>query len=63
MIIGNDPKYRKLTNEGICCLEIRKPGNFDGGIYTCRAINPQGEALVSCKLEVKRTYLQEWFNI
>ncbi|XP_034000627.1 myosin binding protein Ha isoform X2 [Trematomus bernacchii] len=54
MIIGNDPKYRKLTNEGICCLEIRKPGNFDGGIYTCRAINPQGEALVSCKLEVKQ---------
>ncbi|KAK5923719.1 hypothetical protein CgunFtcFv8_000664 [Champsocephalus gunnari] len=54
LIIGDDPKYRKLTNEGICCLEIRKPGNFDGGIYTCRAINPQGEALVSCKLEVKQ---------
>ncbi|KAK5894693.1 hypothetical protein CesoFtcFv8_011364 [Champsocephalus esox] len=24
LIIGDDPKYRKLTNEGICCLEIRR---------------------------------------
>ncbi|KAI9530686.1 hypothetical protein NQZ68_000176 [Dissostichus eleginoides] len=59
MIIGNDPKYRKFTNQGICCLEIRKAGNFDGGIYTCRAKNPQGEALVSCKLEVKQIILAE----
>ncbi|KAK2857815.1 hypothetical protein Q7C36_005734 [Tachysurus vachellii] len=54
MIIGDDPKYRQINNQGICSLEIRKPSNFDGGVYVCKAINEHGEALVSCKLEVKR---------
>uniref|UniRef100_A0A672SB39 Myosin-binding protein H n=1 Tax=Sinocyclocheilus grahami TaxID=75366 RepID=A0A672SB39_SINGR len=54
MIIGDDPKFRQINNQGICSLEIRKPGNFDGGVYACRARNPHGEALVTCKLEVKR---------
>uniref|UniRef100_A0A3Q3F018 Myosin-binding protein H n=1 Tax=Labrus bergylta TaxID=56723 RepID=A0A3Q3F018_9LABR len=58
MVIGDDPKFRKLSNQGICSLEIRKPCSFDGGIYTCRAKNAQGEATVSCKLEVKRMYPQ-----
>uniref|UniRef100_A0A8C6T586 Myosin-binding protein H n=1 Tax=Neogobius melanostomus TaxID=47308 RepID=A0A8C6T586_9GOBI len=53
MIIGDDPKFRKLSTQGICSLEIRKPCSFDGGVYTCRAKNEQGEATVSCKLEVK----------
>uniref|UniRef100_A0A3B5LFV6 Myosin-binding protein H n=1 Tax=Xiphophorus couchianus TaxID=32473 RepID=A0A3B5LFV6_9TELE len=53
MIIGNDPKFRQISNQGICSLEIRKPCSFDGGVYTCRAKNAQGEAMVSCKLEVK----------
>ncbi|XP_029291393.1 myosin binding protein Ha isoform X2 [Cottoperca gobio] len=59
MVIGDDPKYRKLSNQGICSLEIRKPCGFDGGIYTCRAKNAQGEAAVSCKLEVKQVILPE----
>lgn len=54
MIIGDDPKYRQICVQGICSLEIRKPGNFDGGVYSCRAKNNFGEATVSCKLEVKR---------
>lgn len=54
MVIGDDPKFRQLSNQGICSLEIRKPCSFDGGVYTCRAKNAQGEATVSCKLEVKR---------
>ncbi|KAM6924864.1 hemicentin-1-like [Xenentodon cancila] len=53
MIIGDDPKFRQISNQGICSLEIRKPSSFDGGVYTCRAKNEQGEAVVSCKLEVK----------
>lgn len=57
MVIGDDPKYRQISNQGICSLEIRKPCSFDGGVYTCRAKNAQGEATVSCKLEVKRMYL------
>ncbi|XP_029907908.1 myosin binding protein Hb [Myripristis murdjan] len=54
MIIGDDPKFRQICVQGICSLEIRKPGNFDGGVYACRAKNDHGEATVSCKLEVKQ---------
>ncbi|KAM9759010.1 myosin binding protein Hb isoform 3-T3 [Menidia menidia] len=54
MIIGDDPKFRQICVQGICSLEIRKPGNFDGGVYSCKAKNDHGEALVSCKLEVKQ---------
>uniref|UniRef100_A0A3Q3AXU0 Myosin-binding protein H n=1 Tax=Kryptolebias marmoratus TaxID=37003 RepID=A0A3Q3AXU0_KRYMA len=53
MIIGDDPKFRQICVQGICSLEIRKPGNFDGGVYSCKAMNDLGEATVSCKLEVK----------
>ncbi|XP_040060514.1 myosin binding protein Hb [Gasterosteus aculeatus] len=54
MIIGDDPKYRQICVQGICSLEIRKPGNYDGGVYSCKAKNNLGEATVSCKLEVKQ---------
>uniref|UniRef100_A0A3P9P9C9 Myosin-binding protein H n=1 Tax=Poecilia reticulata TaxID=8081 RepID=A0A3P9P9C9_POERE len=53
MIIGDDPKFRQICVQGICSLEIRKPGNFDGGVYSCRAKNDHGEAIISCKLDVK----------
>lgn len=56
MIIGDDPKYRQINNQGVCSLEIRKPSSFDGGVYTCRAKNALGEATVACRLEVKRKY-------
>ena len=56
MVIRDDPKFRQITVQGICTLEIRKPGNFDGGVYMCRAKNSCGEATVACKLEVKRKY-------
>ncbi|KAK7155841.1 hypothetical protein R3I93_010492 [Phoxinus phoxinus] len=59
MIIGDDPKFRQMNNQGICSLEIRKPGNYDGGVYTCRAKNQHGEALVTCKLEVKQPVIAE----
>ncbi|XP_006834284.1 PREDICTED: myosin-binding protein H [Chrysochloris asiatica] len=53
MDIQGDPKYRALSDQGICTLEIRKPSPFDSGVYTCKAINGLGEASVDCKLEVK----------
>jgi len=51
--ISNDPKFRQMCVQGICTLEIRKPGNYDGGAYVCKAVNEHGEATVECKLEVK----------
>uniref|UniRef100_A0A4W4GQH6 Myosin binding protein C, slow type n=1 Tax=Electrophorus electricus TaxID=8005 RepID=A0A4W4GQH6_ELEEL len=53
IIIVDDPRYRMFSNQGVCSLEIRKPSPFDGGMYTCKAINDLGEAQVDCKLEVK----------
>ncbi|KAM5256368.1 myosin-binding protein H-like [Ctenodactylus gundi] len=51
--IQGNPKYRALSHLGICSLEIRKPGPFDGGIYTCKAVNALGEASVDCRVDVK----------
>uniref|UniRef100_A0A3P9QI21 Myosin-binding protein C, slow-type n=1 Tax=Poecilia reticulata TaxID=8081 RepID=A0A3P9QI21_POERE len=51
--IFEDPRYRMFSNQGVCTLEIRKPSPYDGGMYTCKAINDLGEAQVECKLEVK----------
>ncbi|XP_077060858.1 myosin binding protein Ha isoform X1 [Siphateles boraxobius] len=59
MLIGDDPKYRQINNQGVCSLEIRKPSSFDGGVYTCRAKNSLGEATVACRLEVKQVTIQE----
>ncbi|NXG72006.1 MYBPH protein, partial [Baryphthengus martii] len=53
MEIREDPKYIAMIEQGVCSLEIRKPSPFDGGIYTCKAVNPLGEASVDCKLDVK----------
>uniref|UniRef100_A0A670J6Z6 Myosin-binding protein C, slow-type n=1 Tax=Podarcis muralis TaxID=64176 RepID=A0A670J6Z6_PODMU len=53
IVIMNDPRYRMFGNQGVCTLEIRKPSPFDGGTYTCKAVNSLGEAEVECKLEVK----------
>ncbi|XP_073472204.1 myosin-binding protein H-like [Aquarana catesbeiana] len=53
MEIREDPKFRSLVNQGVCSLEIRRPSPFDGGVYTCKAVNSQGEATVDCRLNVK----------
>ncbi|KAM6295165.1 myosin-binding protein H [Aegotheles albertisi] len=53
MEIREDPKYIAMIEQGVCSLEIRKPSPFDGGIYTCKAVNPLGEASVDCRLDVK----------
>ncbi|XP_063164504.1 myosin-binding protein C, slow-type isoform X3 [Candoia aspera] len=53
IIIVNDPRYRMFSNQGVCTLEIRKPSPYDGGTYTCRAVNSLGEGEVECKLEVR----------
>ncbi|XP_018429455.1 PREDICTED: myosin-binding protein C, fast-type-like, partial [Nanorana parkeri] len=53
MEIRDDPKFLMKHNQGVLTLNIRKPSPFDGGTYTCRAINELGEAEVDCRLEVR----------
>ncbi|XP_066564890.1 myosin-binding protein C, fast-type [Amia ocellicauda] len=53
MQIGEDPKFRMQNNQGVLTLNIRKPSPYDGGSYSCMAVNSLGEAVVECKLEVR----------
>uniref|UniRef100_A0A3B3CFW9 Myosin-binding protein C, fast-type n=1 Tax=Oryzias melastigma TaxID=30732 RepID=A0A3B3CFW9_ORYME len=53
MIIGEDPKYLMQNNQGVLTLNIRKPSTFDGGKYSCMAVNELGKDEVECKLDVK----------
>ncbi|XP_015249011.1 PREDICTED: myosin-binding protein C, fast-type-like isoform X2 [Cyprinodon variegatus] len=53
MIIDGDPKFLMQNNQGVLTLNIRKASLFDGGRYSCRAINDLGEDEVECKLEVR----------
>lgn len=53
MEIREDPRYISIIEQGVCSLAIRKASPFDGGVYTCKAVNPLGEASVDCKLDVK----------
>ncbi|KAK2833050.1 hypothetical protein Q5P01_016939 [Channa striata] len=53
MIIGEDPKFLMQNNQGVLTLNIRKASLFDGGRYSCRAINDLGQDEVECKLEVR----------
>uniref|UniRef100_A0A8C5ELL0 Myosin-binding protein C, fast-type n=1 Tax=Gouania willdenowi TaxID=441366 RepID=A0A8C5ELL0_GOUWI len=51
MIIGEDPKFLMQNNQGVLTLKIRKPSTFDGGKYTCLAVNELGRDEVECKLD------------
>nr|XP_046245181.1 myosin-binding protein C, cardiac-type isoform X2 [Scatophagus argus] len=59
MDISNEAKYRMLSKQGVLTLEIRKPCPFDGGVYTCKAVNDSGEDTVECKLEVRPQIAKE----
>ncbi|KAG8578359.1 hypothetical protein GDO81_010463 [Engystomops pustulosus] len=63
VVIMNDPRYRMFSNQSVCTLEIRKPSPYDGGTYTCKAVNDLGEAEVDCKLEVKGSIGGEPFDL
>lgn len=53
MVIGEDPKYLMQNKQGVLTLNIRKPGLFDSGRYSCRAVNDLGQDEVECKVEVR----------
>uniref|UniRef100_A0A8C0BZB9 Myosin binding protein C3 n=1 Tax=Buteo japonicus TaxID=224669 RepID=A0A8C0BZB9_9AVES len=51
MDLSGDAKYRMFSKQGVLTLEIRKPTPFDGGCYTCKAVNECGEAEIECRLD------------
>ncbi|KAL7886949.1 hypothetical protein AOLI_G00046700 [Acnodon oligacanthus] len=53
MIIGDDPKYLMMNNQGVLTLNIRKPSTFDGGKYGCMAVNDLGKDEVECNVVVR----------
>ncbi|XP_035516127.1 myosin binding protein Cb isoform X7 [Morone saxatilis] len=53
MIIGEDPKYLMQNNQGVLTLNIRKPSAFDGGKYSCMAVNDLGKDEVECRLDIR----------
>ncbi|CAF88596.1 unnamed protein product, partial [Tetraodon nigroviridis] len=53
MVIGEDPKYLMQNKQGVLTLNIRKPGLFDSGRYSCRAVNDLGQDEVECRVEVR----------
>lgn len=53
MDLSGDAKYRMFSKQGVLTLEIRKPTPFDGGFYTCKAVNERGEAEIECRLDVR----------
>uniref|UniRef100_A0A3Q3M178 Myosin-binding protein C, fast-type n=1 Tax=Mastacembelus armatus TaxID=205130 RepID=A0A3Q3M178_9TELE len=60
MIIGEDPKYLMQNNQGVLTLNIRKPSTFDGGKYSCMAVNELGQdEVVSAPLPGDPQPLQE----
>ncbi|XP_073345209.1 myosin binding protein Cb isoform X1 [Pagrus major] len=53
MIIGEDPKYLMQNNQGVLTLNIRRPSTFDGGKYSCMAVNDLGKDEVECQLSIR----------
>ncbi|OCT83786.1 hypothetical protein XELAEV_18021925mg [Xenopus laevis] len=53
MDLSMEARYRSFSKQGVLTLEVRKPGTFDGGVYTCKAVNVHGEAETECRLEVR----------
>uniref|UniRef100_A0A8C3MV58 Myosin-binding protein C, cardiac-type n=1 Tax=Geospiza parvula TaxID=87175 RepID=A0A8C3MV58_GEOPR len=62
MDLSGDAKYRMFSKQGVLTLEIRKPTPFDGGIYTCKAVNECGEAEIECRLDVRGNQINPMHN-
>uniref|UniRef100_A0A8C3EW13 Myosin-binding protein C, cardiac-type n=1 Tax=Corvus moneduloides TaxID=1196302 RepID=A0A8C3EW13_CORMO len=62
MDLSGDAKYRMFSKQGVLTLEIRKPTPFDGGIYTCKAVNECGEDEIECRLDVRGNQINPMDN-
>ena len=52
--IDNSPEFVITKINGACCLKIRQAQRHHSARYTCRALNPGGEATSSARLTVIR---------
>lgn len=50
--IDNSPDYIITKINGSCCLKVRQVGLHHAARYTCRAVNPGGEASSSARITV-----------
>uniref|UniRef100_A0A673YG56 Myosin binding protein Cb n=1 Tax=Salmo trutta TaxID=8032 RepID=A0A673YG56_SALTR len=48
--LDENPRFLMQNNQGVLTLNIRKPSQYDGGKFTCKAINSLGEDVVECTL-------------
>lgn len=60
--VDQSPEYVITKINGTCCLKIRKIGRHHSGRFTCRAINPGGEAASSARLNVVRKKLLDFWH-
>uniref|UniRef100_A0A673YGE9 Myosin binding protein Cb n=1 Tax=Salmo trutta TaxID=8032 RepID=A0A673YGE9_SALTR len=51
--LDENPRFLMQNNQGVLTLNIRKPSQYDGGKFTCKAINSLGEDVVECTLLVR----------
>uniref|UniRef100_A0A4W5RIT1 Myosin-binding protein C, fast-type n=1 Tax=Hucho hucho TaxID=62062 RepID=A0A4W5RIT1_9TELE len=56
--LDENPRFLMQNNQGVLTLNIRKPSQYDGGKFTCKAINPLGEDVVECTLILTIQYEQ-----
>ena len=52
--VDNSPEYVITKINGSCCLKVRQAMSTHSARYTCRAINPGGEAASSARISVIR---------
>ncbi|XP_032837334.1 myosin-binding protein C, cardiac-type-like isoform X4 [Petromyzon marinus] len=51
--VSEELGFRSLHSQGVCTLEVRRPGPALAGCYSCRATNGLGEASTSCQLTLR----------
>ncbi|KAJ7984554.1 hypothetical protein DPEC_G00356000 [Dallia pectoralis] len=51
--LDENPSFLMQNNQGVLTLNIRKPSQYDGGKFTCKAVNPLGQDVAECTVSVR----------
>uniref|UniRef100_A0A3P8XR43 Myosin binding protein C, fast type b n=1 Tax=Esox lucius TaxID=8010 RepID=A0A3P8XR43_ESOLU len=49
--LDENPSFLMQNNQGVLTLNIRKPSQYDGGKFTCKAVNPLGQDVAECTVD------------